>query len=184
MLIPCFIVKLATQHLWRWYTRYLNNKKMTLSNWTRSIVIRQGTASPKLYFLFSGLRCCRPGDTIDLARQTRQDDKSRIDIVVYDIDTPAGQVWSYSYQLNRNFYHWSNFHWIIPDSKVHVAYMGPTLGRQDPGGPHAGHANLAVWDEFPEIWVHVTIRVTSWMGDCDIFCKIMWLNATSYDHFI
>ena len=25
--------------------------------------------------------------------------------------------------------------------------MGPTWGRQDPGGPHVGHVNLAIWAE-------------------------------------
>ena len=34
----------------------------------------------------------------------------------------------------------------IPDSKVHGAYMGPTWGRQDPGGPHVGPMNLATRD--------------------------------------
>ena len=34
----------------------------------------------------------------------------------------------------------------IPDSKAHVANMGPTWGRQDPGGPHVGNVNLAIWD--------------------------------------
>ena len=24
--------------------------------------------------------------------------------------------------------------------------MGPSWGRQDPGGPHVGHMNLAIWD--------------------------------------
>ena len=33
-----------------------------------------------------------------------------------------------------------------PDSKVHGAHMGPTWGRQDPGGCHVGHVNLAIWD--------------------------------------
>ena len=32
-----------------------------------------------------------------------------------------------------------------PDSKVHWAHMGPTWGRQDPGGPHVGPMNLAIW---------------------------------------
>ena len=31
-----------------------------------------------------------------------------------------------------------------PDSKVHGAYMGPTWGRQDPGGPYVGPMNLAI----------------------------------------
>ena len=32
-----------------------------------------------------------------------------------------------------------------PESKVHGAIMGPTWRRQDPGGPHLGHVNLAIW---------------------------------------
>ena len=35
----------------------------------------------------------------------------------------------------------------IPDSKVHGANMGPIWGRQDPGGPHVGPMNFAVWDQ-------------------------------------
>ena len=33
-----------------------------------------------------------------------------------------------------------------PDSKVHGANMGPIWGRQDPGGPHVGSTNLAIWE--------------------------------------
>ena len=33
-----------------------------------------------------------------------------------------------------------------PDSKVHGANMGPIWGRLDPGGPHVGPMNLAVWE--------------------------------------
>ena len=36
-------------------------------------------------------------------------------------------------------------HWGGPDSKVHVANTGPTWGRQDPGGPHVGYMNFAIW---------------------------------------
>ena len=32
-----------------------------------------------------------------------------------------------------------------PDSKVHGANIGLTWGRQDSGGPHVGHMNLAIW---------------------------------------
>ena len=32
-----------------------------------------------------------------------------------------------------------------PDSKVHGANMGPSWGRQDPGGSHVGHMNLVIW---------------------------------------
>ena len=33
----------------------------------------------------------------------------------------------------------------LPDSKVHGGNMGPIWGRQDPGGPHAGPMNFAIW---------------------------------------
>ena len=33
----------------------------------------------------------------------------------------------------------------LADSKVHVANMGPIWGRQDPGGPHVGPRNFAIW---------------------------------------
>ena len=35
------------------------------------------------------------------------------------------------------------------DSKVRGANMGPIWGRQDPGGPHVGPMNFAVWDLIP-----------------------------------
>ena len=34
----------------------------------------------------------------------------------------------------------------VPDSdKVHGTHMGPIWGRQDPGGPHVGPMNFAIW---------------------------------------
>ena len=36
-------------------------------------------------------------------------------------------------------------HHIYPDSKVHRANMGPIWGWQDPGGPHVGPMNFAIW---------------------------------------
>ena len=35
-----------------------------------------------------------------------------------------------------------------PDSKVHGANMGPIWGRQDPGGPHVGPMNFAIWGHY------------------------------------
>ena len=35
--------------------------------------------------------------------------------------------------------------WTVPESKVHGANMGPIWGRQDPGGPHVGPMNFAIW---------------------------------------
>ena len=34
---------------------------------------------------------------------------------------------------------------IDPDSKIHGANVGPTWGQKDPGGPHVGHMNFAIW---------------------------------------
>ena len=34
---------------------------------------------------------------------------------------------------------------LAPDSKVHGANMGPIWGQQDPGGPHVGPMNFAIW---------------------------------------
>ena len=39
---------------------------------------------------------------------------------------------------------------VIPDSKVHGANVGPTSGRQNPGGPHIGPMNFAIWDINPD----------------------------------
>ena len=33
----------------------------------------------------------------------------------------------------------------FPHNKVHGANTGPTRGRQDPGGPHVGPMNFAIW---------------------------------------
>ena len=32
-----------------------------------------------------------------------------------------------------------------PNSKAHGANMGPIWGQQDPGGPHVGPINFAIW---------------------------------------
>ena len=64
---------------------------------------------------------------------------SSIRVMCYVVHLSKQQmVWSL--QLSR-------CHRTIPDSKVHGANMGPIWGRQDPGGPHVGHMNLAIWDD-------------------------------------
>ena len=47
----------------------------------------------------------------------------------------------------------SSGHLYIPDSKVQVANMGPIWGRQDPGGPHVGSMNFAIWDKLLVKWI-------------------------------
>ena len=38
-----------------------------------------------------------------------------------------------------------------PDSKIHGANMRPTWGRLDPGGPHVGPMNLAIWGHLKQM---------------------------------
>ena len=50
------------------------------------------------------------------------------------------------HQSNRTVYSTRRFlAEMAPDSKVHGANMGPIRGRQEPGGPHVGPMNLAIW---------------------------------------
>ena len=64
-----------------------------------------------------------------------------------------------------------NYHIIValhyPDSKVRGSNMGLIWGRQDPGGPHVGPMNLAIW-----VYFHFIIYTGS---PCALVC---------YDHII
>ena len=42
---------------------------------------------------------------------------------------------------------WLLLYLHIPDSKFHEANTGPIWGQQDPGGPHVGPMNFAIWDD-------------------------------------
>ena len=44
--------------------------------------------------------------------------------------------------------------YIISDSKVYGANVGPTCGRQDPAGPHVGHMNIAIWDMYRQVMLY------------------------------
>ena len=47
----------------------------------------------------------------------------------------------------------------IPDSKVHGANMGPIWDRQDPGGPHVGPMDLAIWDSWQVTATHLNTEL-------------------------
>ena len=56
----------------------------------------------------------------------------------------------------------------FPDSKVHGANMGSIWGRQDPGGPHVGPENVAIWVSFSFQWYNTSVMI-----DClfnSLFC--------------
>ena len=65
---------------------------------------------------------------------------------------------------------------IIPDSKVHVAHMGPTWVLSAPGRPHVGPMNLALSDDnssssfqthFTHVCHHIICNQSSW--SCFLF---------------
>ena len=62
-------------------------------------------------------------------------------------------------------------------SKVHGASMGPIWGRQDPGGPHVGPMNSAIWD------VTVTGMVEGNVEMWFLYRKCVWYNAVTMLYF-
>ena len=54
-----------------------------------------------------------------------------------------------------------------PDSKVHGAKMGSTWGRQDPGGPHVSHVNLAIWEADDNIY-YITDEIALFLKVSDL----------------
>ena len=60
---------------------------------------------------------------------------------------------------------------LNPDSKVHGANMGSIWGRQDPGVPHAGPMNFAIWEMYQAaINSHNVLRGNGWS----------YVNLTNY----
>ena len=64
-----------------------------------------------------------------------------------------------------------------PDSKVHGAYMGPTWGRQDPGGLHVGPMNLAIRGVTWPQWVEE-------VAQRPLTKVVFWLTSSSYLYLI
>ena len=81
----------------------------------------------------------------------------------------------------------------VPDSKVHGANMGPIWGRQDPGGPHVGPMNSAIWGV---ILIQVTFRyfgkIVSWFvsksidfwHDIKLHSLVGWDISMSYQYMV
>ena len=79
----------------------------------------------------------------------------------------------------------------VPDSKVHGANMGPIWGRQDPGGPHVGPMNFAIWCHFTTCVPNFSsngrkpgiadIQIKNWLPDFCLFtdnCELKLLHWT------
>ena len=54
-------------------------------------------------------------------------------------------IWNTFPSFELKFYSDQNRSTAYPDSKVHGAGIGPIWGQQDPGGPHVGPMNFAIW---------------------------------------
>ena len=89
-------------------------------------------------------------------------------------------TFSFSFLLMNRFKFlsiWLDFQRRIPDSKVHGANMGPVWDRQDPGGPHVGTMNFAIWDAF----VTRPKFVNDMGGECATSCvRFVWWFVVMY----
>ena len=60
----------------------------------------------------------------------------------------------------------------LPDSKVHGVNMRPIWGRQDPGGPHVGPMNFAIWA------VATNTKYTNGRHRvCTHICFVWWIHS-------
>ena len=70
--------------------------------------------------------------------------------LIYDVNLAVWNRLSWNYatyaRLSCTCILFHQTAYTIPDSKVHVAHMGPTWVLSAPGGPHAGPMNLAIRD--------------------------------------
>ena len=74
----------------------------------------------------------------------------------------------------------SSFRWNLdtnPDSKVPRTNMGPIWGRHDPGGPHVGPMNIAIWEADQEKAItkmshHHKLWINQQLLPCAGFCLL------------
>ena len=65
-----------------------------------------------------------------------------------------------------------------PDSKVHGANTGPIWGRQDPGGPHVGPMNFAIWDI--GIYASSSLNELNCFKIIVTFFSVQWVKEDMY----
>ena len=72
-----------------------------------------------------------------------------------------------------------------PDSKVPGANMGPIWGQQDPGGPHVGPVNIAIWVYWQALKYFTLEFHTQYPSNIqwrEIICQIMETNCDLWCH--
>ena len=66
-------------------------------------------------------------------------------LVIQLVTNVAGNVIIHLHPIKINIYIlYYIYTYMHPESKIHGANMGPTWGRQDPGGPHVGHMKFVI----------------------------------------
>ena len=65
----------------------------------------------------------------------------------------------------------------LPWQQGSWAYMGPTWGRQDQGGPNVGHVNLAIWVHQLHHWSWVTQTTTIFIWICFMCVDFCWTRV-------
>ena len=60
-----------------------------------------------------------------------------------------------------------------PDSNAHGAIMGPTWGRQDPGGPHDGPTNCYLGSFHQNIIQYMIVSQTAQYWQSYIICSVL-----------
>ena len=91
----------------------------------------------------------------------------------------ASDLWSWKVLFLEIF--------LLRNSKVHGANMGPIWGRQDPGGPHVGPMNFAIWVVFRTCsYNHPLLNMNILEGNIHI-CTVISLMMSLWSkwfHFI
>ena len=86
-----------------------------------------------------------------------------------------------SIQMRRLLKIWySSKNHLNPDSKFHWGHHEAHLGRQDPGGPHVGHMNFAIWEHIEDERKQTILKKTfsnvfSWMKMYRSPLKFHWI---------
>ena len=80
--------------------------------------------------------------------------------------------WNYIYYILL-----INCSWIYtPDSKVPGANMRPIWGQQEPGGPHVGPSNFAIWDHTE---CNTTVRKPRFSSDLQLINEASFVSSLS-----
>ena len=140
------------------------NHSLYRNTWTQCLVENISHSMPhkwmKVYLLIWPLQDQDVAVVLIVSSQTHfRDGCMEHFLLVKSADTDPKQSLNYTHfcaKLGYGYYGWSVWSINYPDSKVLGANVGPIWGRQDPGGPHVGPMNFA-------IYITLLISQSSWI---------------------